>query len=474
MSEPFYDRGIEFEFREGAEEQGDFVPSGKLVTTIREHLLAGELEAATKVYQSCSHDLGAELIAGLRMESSSLVRTLGRMFTEARDFKRAAKCYEHLGDATRAARLYEQANQFPEAAACHVAAKEPGLAAQMFLRAGMPAEAAKLLEAAGDLVHAAEAHEMNGDFLAAGRAYAKVGQEARAIALLQRVEVASPTYPEARLLLGTVLARVGSLEHAARAFAEAVLRTPMSPQYAAEIWFRLGHVYVKMGDQARARFAYEKVHSIAPGYRDAEQRIAALGAVPAAAPGAAPRPMKAAPRVAAAPPRVPGSIAPPAEAAAAAEVGVAGPGQVVSLLEGFEHLKALPMARDLSLDDLRLLYAQCEHSNHPTGSALIEQGRPGEALYIVRKGKLQVRVGGKPVAELGEGACVGEMSMVDEGATSATVVAMTDVSAFRLSKDRFQRLLKTHAPIALSVYRVFVETLVARLRTANEKMQQAS
>ena len=140
-------------------------------------------------------------------------------------------------------------------------------------------------------------------------------------------------------------------------------------------------------------------------------------------------------------------------------------------MDGFEHLKALPLARDFSLDDLRLLYSHCEPVEYVSGSVLIEEGTPGTALYIVKSGTLNVKVGGNVVATLGPGACVGEMSLVDSGPTSATVVTAGPVSAFRLPVERFERLLATRKELALSFYRVLVETLVARVRAANEKLR---
>jgi tetratricopeptide (TPR) repeat protein len=466
MPDPFYDRAIEFEFQEGKEGDGGFVASGKLVVAVRDHLRDGEVEAAVKLYQSSSHDLGDELMSELRMESTSLVRSMARMFVEARDFKRAASCYEQLGDGAKAAKLYEQAARFADAARMYSAAKEPGLAAQMYLRAGQPGAAARLYEEAGNHGNAAEAYELAQDYVSAGRAYAKAGLEARAVPSLQKVDVDSTAYAEARLLLGTILARSGKLDLAARAFAEAILRSPLPAQYGAEISYRLGHVYARMGDNARARVAYERVQAISPNYRDVAERLTALGASPAPEAVADARPLRSAPAMT--PKAPPASVAPPPESGG----GAVEAGNVVTLLEGFEYLKALPLARDLSLDDLRLLYAQCELCEFSDGAELIHEGKPGEGLFILREGRLSVLVGGKSVAELEPGAYVGEMSMVDDGPTSATVVAKTAVKAFKLSKEKFQHLLKTNAGVALSVYRVFVETVVGRLRSANEQLRR--
>ena len=472
MTEPFYDRGIEFEFKEGADgasDSGDFVPSGKLLAMIRNHLIASEVKAAMELYQSCAQDIGDELVSGLLSESTSVVKSLARMFMDARDFRRAGACFEKLDDPQRAAKLYEQAGAFDLAAKLFEGAQDFKLAGQMMLRAGKHAEAGRLFDQAGHGTQAGEAYELGNDFLSAGRAYAKAGAEQRAVGLLQKVDLANPGYPEARLMLGTVLSRLGQFDLAARAFAEAIVRYPLPPQYGAEIAYRLGRIYLKLGDAARARVALEHANKVSPGYRDVAQQLQLVGSAAAVA-KPTPVPLRSAP---AAPVKStqPWDMQPkPIEPAIDLE-GSASQGPVVGRLDGFEHLKALPLARDLSLDHLRLLYAQCEHATFAPRDLLIKEGVPGEALFIVREGTLQVVVGGKVVAELGPGSCVGEMALIDDAPTSANVYAKTPVVAFRLGKDRFQRLLVSHATIALPVYRVFVETVVARLRTANQQLR---
>jgi hypothetical protein len=66
------------------------------------------------------------------------------------------------------------------------------------------------------------------------------------------------------------------------------------------------------------------------------------------------------------------------------------------------------------------------------GSKLIEQGQPGEALYLILDGMLEVDVDGKPVAELGPGALVGERAILETGRATATVTAKTPVRAARI------------------------------------------
>lgn len=59
------------------------------------------------------------------------------------------------------------------------------------------------------------------------------------------------------------------------------------------------------------------------------------------------------------------------------------------------------------------------------GSLLTRQGDPGDELYLVLDGVAVVEVDGRPVAEVGPGAVVGERAILEEGLRTSTVRATT-------------------------------------------------
>ena len=60
----------------------------------------------------------------------------------------------------------------------------------------------------------------------------------------------------------------------------------------------------------------------------------------------------------------------------------------------------------------------------PDGT-LVEQGAPGDELYLVLDGVLVVDIDGEEVAEIGPGAIVGEKALLEGGARTATIRART-------------------------------------------------
>ncbi len=59
------------------------------------------------------------------------------------------------------------------------------------------------------------------------------------------------------------------------------------------------------------------------------------------------------------------------------------------------------------------------------GEALVEQGAPGDELYLVLDGVLTVEIDGEGVAEIGPGAIVGEKALLEGGTRTATLKAET-------------------------------------------------
>jgi hypothetical protein len=59
------------------------------------------------------------------------------------------------------------------------------------------------------------------------------------------------------------------------------------------------------------------------------------------------------------------------------------------------------------------------------GETLVEQGAPGDELYLVLDGILAVEIDGEEVAEIGPGAIVGEKALLEGGTRTATLKAET-------------------------------------------------
>ena len=105
------------------------------------------------------------------------------------------------------------------------------------------------------------------------------------------------------------------------------------------------------------------------------------------------------------------------------------------------------------------------------GDVIVKENAPGDALYIVLSGSVRVAKLdlGKVVeiAKLKTGEVFGEISLLDEMVTSASVIAdeTTDLAVIR--RGDFTTLLQNNPVVSAKVYRAFCLVLAERLRATN-------
>jgi CRP-like cAMP-binding protein len=91
----------------------------------------------------------------------------------------------------------------------------------------------------------------------------------------------------------------------------------------------------------------------------------------------------------------------------------------------------------------------------PAGALVLEEGAPGDALYLIKKGEVEVftrdlRGEVLPLARLREGDFFGEISLITGRPRTASVKVRQPVELLRLPKAEFDRILRIH-PEMLSV-----------------------
>src|SRR5260221_8913614 len=75
------------------------------------------------------------------------------------------------------------------------------------------------------------------------------------------------------------------------------------------------------------------------------------------------------------------------------------------------------------------------------GETLFKAGDPGDAMYVLLNGTLDILVGDKVVENSTRGAIIGEMALIDQSPRGATVVARATATLAKLDALPFQRLI---------------------------------
>ena len=107
----------------------------------------------------------------------------------------------------------------------------------------------------------------------------------------------------------------------------------------------------------------------------------------------------------------------------------------------------------------------------PTGTVLFREGDPGEEMYVIQTGRVQLtrRVRGREahLATLPPGEFFGEMSIVNNRPRSATATVMEDAQLLVIDARTFEAMVRGNAEIALR----FIKKLAARLAQANAQVE---
>jgi MFS family permease len=86
----------------------------------------------------------------------------------------------------------------------------------------------------------------------------------------------------------------------------------------------------------------------------------------------------------------------------------------------------------------------------PAGAALMTQGEVGDSFEVIATGEIEVLVDGRPIHRLGPGAGVGEIALLRRGPRTATVVAITDVTGYRVDAATFLAAVAGPAAAAIT------------------------
>ncbi len=106
-----------------------------------------------------------------------------------------------------------------------------------------------------------------------------------------------------------------------------------------------------------------------------------------------------------------------------------------------EHLKNVPLFSSCSQRDLEKIAKAGEEVSMPAGTLIVDQGQTGREAFVVLDGTVVVKRNGKKVTTLGPGTVVGELSLLDHGPRTATVICETDCRLLLLSQRHFMAVV---------------------------------
>lgn len=138
-------------------------------------------------------------------------------------------------------------------------------------------------------------------------------------------------------------------------------------------------------------------------------------------------------------------------------------------------LKEVSLFQLLGDEERVELAGQLELERFRAGQTLFNIGDPGEALYLVRSGEVEVffknHTGERIVLEVvTAGGFFGELSLLDRGSRSASVIATQDTETLRLNRSELEKFIVSRPQAAMGL----LTAMSRRLRASSERLRQTA
>ncbi len=139
-------------------------------------------------------------------------------------------------------------------------------------------------------------------------------------------------------------------------------------------------------------------------------------------------------------------------------------------------LAEIPFFQLLDDSEREALAKHLDPVSFPAGTLIFGYGEPGDSLYVIRKGQVEVftkdDTGTRIVLETsGPGELFGEISLLDGGPRTASVLVKDeDLEALRLDRGDLDTFLRQHPQAALDM----LTAMGRRLRTTSDKLRHTA
>ena len=124
-----------------------------------------------------------------------------------------------------------------------------------------------------------------------------------------------------------------------------------------------------------------------------------------------------------------------------------------------DAVQRVPLFSELSRGEAEQVARLFKARGFTAGETVAREGSGGAAFYLIESGDAVVSVAGKERRTLGPGDYFGEIALIDEGARSATITAVTDLRCQGLTYWDFRPLVQGSAEISWKLLQSVVKNL---------------
>ena len=138
------------------------------------------------------------------------------------------------------------------------------------------------------------------------------------------------------------------------------------------------------------------------------------------------------------------------------------------ILNEIAHLQGLNPSEKAALAE------RMDLIRYQPGQIVFDYGDPGHALFMVRSGEVEIYIqneqGDKIILEISRpGDVFGEISLLDDGPRTASVVALVESELLKLDREHFEDYVRLYTPAALNL----LSAVARRLRTSSQHIRRS-
>jgi CRP-like cAMP-binding protein len=100
------------------------------------------------------------------------------------------------------------------------------------------------------------------------------------------------------------------------------------------------------------------------------------------------------------------------------------------------------------------------------GTVVVKEGEPADEAFVIIEGVAHVELNGEKLSDLGEGDFFGELSLLDGGPRTATVIAESPMFVLMMNAEQLEQVVRSAPAVALTM----LKELSRRLRKADARL----
>ncbi len=137
-----------------------------------------------------------------------------------------------------------------------------------------------------------------------------------------------------------------------------------------------------------------------------------------------------------------------------------------TILERITTLKKIDLFQSIPSKVLYHVSQITEEVEFMKDEVIFEDGEFGDYMMVIAKGSVNIHKGEKSIVDLSNGACFGEMAILDGEPRSATATALEDCILFKITQRDFSQVLSNQNEVMTGIIKI----LTKRLRETTQKL----